>query len=72
MNVERIVFLIFAPGIAAVSFVLALGFAGVRLNIASNSLPQGFTASFPQRAAMIFSSALPESQKRSQSKESIG
>jgi conjugative transfer signal peptidase TraF len=41
MNVERIVFLIFAPGIAAVSFVLALGFAGVRLNIASNSLPSG-------------------------------
>ena len=41
MNVERIVLLILAPGIAAVSFVLALGFAGVRLNIASNSLPSG-------------------------------
>jgi conjugative transfer signal peptidase TraF len=41
MNVERIVFLIFAPGIAVVSIVLALGFAGIRLNIASSSLPAG-------------------------------
>lgn len=41
MNVKRLLFISTAPVIAVVSIVLALGFAGIRLNIASNSLPPG-------------------------------
>jgi conjugative transfer signal peptidase TraF len=41
MNVKRFAILSVAPAIAASSFVLVLGFAGIRLNIASNSLPPG-------------------------------
>jgi conjugative transfer signal peptidase TraF len=41
MNVKRLLFISIAPGIAVVIIVLALGFAGIRLNIASNSLPPG-------------------------------
>ena len=41
MNVKRLVILSVAPAIAASSVVLVLGFAGIRLNIASNSLPPG-------------------------------
>jgi len=41
MNVKRLVILSVAPAIVASSIVLVLGFAGIRLNIASNSLPPG-------------------------------
>jgi conjugative transfer signal peptidase TraF len=41
MNVKRIVMILIAPTIAASGIVLALGCAGIRLNIASNSLPPG-------------------------------
>jgi conjugative transfer signal peptidase TraF len=41
MNVKRRLFISIAPGIAVTSIVLALGFAGIRINIASNSLPPG-------------------------------
>lgn len=41
MNVKRLLFISTAPGIAVVSVVLTLGFVGIRLNIASNSLPPG-------------------------------
>ena len=41
MNVKRILLVSIAPGIAVVAIVLALGFFGIRLNIASNSLPPG-------------------------------
>jgi len=41
MNVKRILFVSIAPGVAVVAIILALGFAGIRLNIASNSLPPG-------------------------------
>jgi conjugative transfer signal peptidase TraF len=41
MNVKRLLFISIAPGFAVVGIVLVLGFAGIRLNIASNSLPPG-------------------------------
>ena len=41
MNAKRFVFVSVAPAIAVINFVLVLGFAGIRLNIASNSLPPG-------------------------------
>jgi conjugative transfer signal peptidase TraF len=41
MNVKRIVLVAVAPAIAASSIVLLLGVFGIRLNIASNSLPPG-------------------------------
>ena len=41
MNVKRFVIVAVAPAIAASSIVLLLGVFGIRLNIASNSLPPG-------------------------------
>ena len=41
MNVKRFVLVAVAPAIAASSIVLLLGVFGIRLNIASNSLPPG-------------------------------
>jgi conjugative transfer signal peptidase TraF len=41
MNVKRFVIVAVAPAIAASSIVLLLGIFGIRLNIASNSLPPG-------------------------------
>ena len=41
MNVKRFVLVALAPAIAASSIVLLLGVFGIRLNIASNSLPPG-------------------------------
>jgi conjugative transfer signal peptidase TraF len=41
MNVKRFVLVAVAPAIAASSIVLLLGVVGIRLNIASNSLPPG-------------------------------
>jgi conjugative transfer signal peptidase TraF len=41
MNVKRFVIVAAAPAIAASSIVLLLGVFGIRLNIASNSLPPG-------------------------------
>jgi len=41
MNAKRFVFISVAPAIAVINFVLVLGFTGIRLNIASNSLPPG-------------------------------
>jgi len=41
MNVKRFVIVAVAPVIAASSIVLLLGVFGIRLNIASNSLPPG-------------------------------
>jgi hypothetical protein len=73
MNAKRFIFISVAPAIAAFSISsLLLGFAGIRLNIASNSLLQGSTGSFNQGTEATFLSVLPESLKRSQSKESTG
>jgi conjugative transfer signal peptidase TraF len=41
MNVKRLLFISIAPGVAVAGIVLGLGFSGIRLNIASNSLPSG-------------------------------
>jgi conjugative transfer signal peptidase TraF len=41
MNVKRFVIVAVAPAIAASSIVLLLGAFGIRLNVASNSLPPG-------------------------------
>ena len=41
MNVKRFVLVAVAPAIAASSIVLLLGVFGIRLNLASNSLPPG-------------------------------
>jgi conjugative transfer signal peptidase TraF len=41
MNVKRLLFILIAPGITVLGIVLTLDFAGLRLNIASNSLPPG-------------------------------
>jgi len=72
MNAKRFVFVSVVPAIAVFNFVLVLGFAGIRLNIASNSLPPGFYRIVQQGTEVIFLSALPESLKKSQSKESTG
>jgi len=47
MNVKRFVIVAVAPAIAASSFVLLLGVFGIRLNIASNSLPPGLYRIIP-------------------------